>query len=269
MAGSGRGNGAGVKVRQPAPPAPPPSQAGQRARRSLARETVFVELAFLLPAVVVAVDQLAAHLGGVATISQIPVIVRSHPLENLILGVASYLSVGAVVPLALLLLARTGQNPAVLGLTTPRRSDLLPGAGIAAAAYLAMLVISVPLSVVLAGHRQLLTQPSTGHLPAYYVVYGLVVAAVTAITEETIVNGYLLTRLEQLGWAPGRALLLSMILRTSYHVYYGLGFVFVIPFGYFTARSFQKHHRLTRPVLAHFLYDAAALTIAILAARHG
>jgi hypothetical protein len=198
----------------------------------LITETWFVELAFLVPAVIVAIDQFAAHLGGVGTISRFPAIIHGHPLANLILGMASYLSVGAVVPLALLLLARTGQGPATLGLTTPRWRDLLPGIGIAAATYATVVVISLPIAMLAAHHRQLFAQPTTGHMPAYYVVFGLAVSAVTAVTEETLVNGYLLTRLEQLGWPAGRALLLSMVLRTSYHVYYGLGFLLTIPFGY-------------------------------------
>jgi len=53
-------------------------------------------------------------------------------------------------------------------------------------------------------------------------------------------------------------------LRTSYHVYYGLGFLLTIPFGYYATRSFQKHRRLMRPIVAHFLYDAVLITIAVL-----
>jgi hypothetical protein len=238
----------------------PPGQA----RQWLVRETWLVELAFLAPAVLSAVDTFARHLRGVGTISQFPTIVPGHQAENLILGAASYLAVGAIVPLALLLLSRTGQTPAALGLTTLRWGDALPAVGIAAAAYGSAVVIAEVLAEV-ARHSQFLAQSAAPHLPAYYVGYGLIVAAVTAVTEETIVNGYLLTRLEQLGWTPGRALLVSMLLRTSYHIYYGLGFLIVIPFGYFTGRSFQKHHRLTRPILAHFLYDAVLLTIAVLA----
>jgi hypothetical protein len=71
-----------------------------------------------VPAVLFAIDQFAAHLGEVGTIRQFPSLFHGHLLAKLILGVASYLSVGAVVPLALLLLARTGQGPAALGLTT-------------------------------------------------------------------------------------------------------------------------------------------------------
>jgi membrane protease YdiL (CAAX protease family) len=55
-----------------------------------------------------------------------------------------------------------------------------------------------------------------------------------------------------------------MALRTSYHVYYGIGFVLTIPFAYFMTRSFQKNGRLTRPIVAHFLFDATLITISIL-----
>ena len=84
--------------------------------------------------------------------------------------------------------------------------------------------------------------------------------------EETAVSGYLLTRLDQLGWSPWRAFWVSFALRTSYHVYYGLGFLVTIPFGYYATRSFQKHRRLARPIFAHFLYDAVLITISVLTA---
>jgi hypothetical protein len=259
--------GTGGERPQPAGPSlpgtPAPGLPPGQPRRWLVRETWFVELAFLVPAVLAAVDNFARHLRGIGN-SQFPNLIPGHQVENLILGAASYLAVGAIVPLALLLLARTGQSPATLGLTTPRWGDALPAVGIAAASYGIAIVISVSLTQLARGN-QFLARPVVPHVPAYYVLYGLIAAAVTAITEETMVNGYLLTRLEQLGWTPNRALLLSIVLRTSYHVYYGLGFLIVIPFGYFAGRSFQKHHRLTRPVLAHFLYDAVLFTIAVLA----
>ena len=54
-------------------------------------------------------------------------------------------------------------------------------------------------------------------------------SAATAITEEVLVNGYLNTRLYQLGWSPRASLLLSLTLRTSYHIYYGIGFLLHSP----------------------------------------
>ena len=234
-------------------------------RRGLVLETWFVQAAFLVPGILAAVDLLAAHLSGVGTIKRIPTIVTGHPAANLVLATFNYVQVGVVVPLGLLLLSRTGQDPASLGLTKPRwRTDIWPAVGLAAAGYGAVVVMGVALAPLIAAHKSLFVSPSLGHLPAYYVIYGLAASAITAITEETLVNGYLLTRLEQLGWNPSRALVLSLILRTSYHVYYGLGFVLTIPLGYFLTRSFQKHRRLMRPIVAHFLYDAVLFTISVL-----
>ena len=226
-------------------------------------ETWFVELAFLVPAVLAAVDQLAAHTGG-AAITRFPGIV-TNPAANLVLGVLTYLGVAAVVPLALLLLSRTGQDAAALGLTRPTwRGDVWPGLGIAASGFGVTLLAIIVLAPVAGRHSRLFAQVPVGHVPAYYVIYGIAISAITAVTEETLVSGYLLTRLEQLGWNPRRALLLSLTLRTSYHVYYGLGFLLTIPFGYYATRSFQKHRRLMRPIVAHFLYDAVLITISVL-----
>jgi membrane protease YdiL (CAAX protease family) len=248
----------------PEPPsAPAPEPVAGQARRGLVLETWFVELAVLVPGVLAAVDVLAAHTGG-ATINRFPSFVH-NPAANVVLGVLTYLGVAAAVPLALLLLSRTGQDAAALGLTRPTwRGDVWPGLGLAGSGFGVALVATTFLLAVIGRHNKLFVQVPVGHVPHYYVFYGLAVSAITAVTEETIVSGYLLTRLEQLGWNPRRALILSLTLRTSYHVYYGLGFVLTIPFGYFVTRSFQMHRRLMRPVVAHFLYDAVLVTIAVL-----
>jgi membrane protease YdiL (CAAX protease family) len=254
---------------RPPPPSPPKLEAP--ARRSLVLETWFVQIAFLAPGLLGAVDLLAAHIGGAPGVNPFAEIIPHHPVANVIFGMLTYLQVGAVVPLALLLLSRTGQDPASIGFTWPRwRRDVWPGAGLAAGgyavAYGAGIVIVGVLAVAIGRHDalRLFNQVTIGHEPAYYILYGVTIAAVTAITEETLVNAYLLTRLEQLGWNPRWALVLSLSLRTSYHVYYGLGFLFTIPLGYFNTRSFQKHRSVMRPIVAHFLYDAVLFTVSVL-----
>ena len=234
-------------------------------------ETWFVQIAFLAPGVLSAVDLLAAHFGGSPGVNPFASIIPHHPLANVIFGMLTYLQVGAVVPLALLLLSRTGQDPASIGFTAPRfRRDVWPGMGLAASGYAVTYAAGVVIIAALAtavGRKtalQLFNQVTIGHVPAYYILYGVTIAAVTAITEETLVNAYLLTRLEQLGWNPRWALVFSLTLRTSYHVYYGLGFLFTIPLGYFNTRSFQKHRSVMRPIVAHFLYDAVLFTVSVL-----
>jgi membrane protease YdiL (CAAX protease family) len=234
-------------------------------------ETWFVQIAFLAPGVFSAVDLLAAHLGGAPGVNPFASIIPGHPVANVIFGMLTYLQVGAVVPLALLLLSRTGQDPASIGFTRPQlRRDVWPGIGLAASGYAVAYAAGIVIIGVLAtaiGRKdalRLFNQVTIGHVPAYYILYGLTIAAVTAITEETLVNAYLLTRLEQLGWNPRWALVFSLALRTSYHVYYGLGFLFTIPLGYFNTRSFQKHRSVMRPIVAHFLYDAVLFTVSVL-----
>jgi membrane protease YdiL (CAAX protease family) len=222
-------------------------------------------IAFLLPAVMAAVILFAEHEAGVASVTRFPHLVHGQPVVNLVLGIFAYLPVAAIVPLALFLLARTGQSPSVLGLGAPRfKRDIMPGLGLAAAAFGMELVILTPFTPLLQHHRSLINSVPAGHVPAYYVIWGLAISATTAITEEVLVNGYLITRLGQLGWTPRSAFILSLGLRTSYHIYYGLGFLLTIPFGWLVTRSFQKHRRLTRPIAAHFLFDAILITIAIL-----
>jgi membrane protease YdiL (CAAX protease family) len=260
------------------PPAPPgwafwvpddrqpvaPVRLTEPTRRDLVLETWLVMLALLLPWVTSAVLTLVLHLETGASLTQLPSYAPHHPAANIVVGLLSYLPVAAVVPLAVLLLARTGQRPAELGLTSLQLPDFGAAVGLAAAAYGCELVLAVPLIPLVRDHSALLNTAGSLHVPVYYLVFGLSMSLITAVAEEVAVNGYLLTRLDQLGWSPGRALVLSLVLRTSYHVYYGIGLILTLPFGYFVTRSFQKHRKLARPILAHFLYDAVTFTIAIL-----
>jgi membrane protease YdiL (CAAX protease family) len=234
-------------------------------RKTLVWETRFVMLAFLLPAVMGAVVALAQHINGVGPVTRFPVLLQGNPVGNLIIGILAYLPVAATVPLALHLLVRTGQPPRTLGLARPTlRLDVWPALGLMGASFGSEIVLILILTPLLNSHPSLLSKTAVGNVPAYYVVYGIAISATTAVAEEVLVNGYLLVRLEQLGWSPQRALLLSLILRTSYHVYYGIGFIFTIPFGYFVTRSFHKMPRQMRPIVAHFLFDAILITIAVL-----
>jgi membrane protease YdiL (CAAX protease family) len=234
-------------------------------RQSLVWESRWVVLVFLLPALTGAIVPLVQHAEGVSEINRFPTVVPGEPLTNMVLGILLYASVGAVVPLTLYLLSRTGQSPRQLGLGFPSwTADIWPGLGLAAASFGTELALLVPFAALLIHHSSLVVRPVVGSVPDYYVIYAIALSAITAVTEEVVVNGYLLTRLEQLGWTPRRALILSLVVRTSYHAYYGIAVFLVVPFGYYMTRSFQKHRRLNRPIAAHFLYDAVLLSISVL-----
>jgi membrane protease YdiL (CAAX protease family) len=233
-------------------------------QRWLGWETIFVVTAFALPGVADAVDILARHLGGVSDLNEFPLPLPHDPLASLFILLTVYLTTALVVPIALLSLARTGQPPAALGLTRSNLpSDAVGAVGLWAGVWVANSVIIAPLSYVLS-NKHLTNTATNSHVPAYFIIYGLVVSATTAINEEVVVNGYFMTRLAQRGWSPNSSLALSLAVRTSYHAYYGIGLIATVPLGYIVTRSFQKRGRLARPILTHFLYDAILFIIAVL-----
>jgi membrane protease YdiL (CAAX protease family) len=177
----------------------------------------------------------------------------------------------ALVPvaLALHLLTRSGEGVAPLGLDRPRWGfDLTRGAALAAVVggtglgfYLAVHATGVNLTVVAEA------------LPAvWWRVPVLVLSALqNAVLEEVLVAGYLLHRLRQLGCGDGRALVLSAVLRGSYHLYQGLGgFAGNLVMGLVFGRLYQRWGRVGPLVVAHTLMDAVAFVgYAYLAGRVG
>lgn len=244
------------------PPAPRfPVRFRELTRRDMVIETRVVMIAFLIPWVISAVLSLALHETRNSRLTQLPTFDAHQPVVNVVFGLVSYLPVAAVVPVALMLLARTGQRPADLGLTTARWPDAGVGIGLAAAGLAAEFVLAIPFAAF--KNSALVNTAGPLHVPLYYLIFGISQAFITAVAEEVAVSGYLLTRLEQLGWAPWPALWVSLALRTSYHVYYGVAVILTLPLGYLLTRSFQKHGKLSRPILAHFLYDSVTFLLAI------
>lgn len=234
------------------------------AARWLGWEIVFVITAFALPAVAGAVTLLAQHIGGVSDLDEFDLPLEHHAGVSLFLLLLGYATTAIIVPIALLLLARTGQPPASLGLT--RRSFRRDAAN-ALGMYAGVWVLNLALVLAfgwLINNKHLTNTATNTHVPAYFIVYALFLSATTAINEEVLVNGYFLTRLSQRGWAPRRAFWLSLLVRTSYHAYYGVGLILTIPLGYLVTRSFQKHRRLNRAILVHCVNDAVLLTVAVL-----
>jgi membrane protease YdiL (CAAX protease family) len=84
-------------------------------------------------------------------------------------------------------------------------------------------------------------------------------AAANAWAEEVVMIGYLLTRFRQLGWSENRSVLVSALLRGSYHLYQGLGgFVGNVVMGCVFGRVWQRTNRLWALVGAHTLIDVVA-----------
>jgi membrane protease YdiL (CAAX protease family) len=162
-----------------------------------------------------------------------------------------------VAPVALVayLLVRSGESLATLG--ADRREPLRDTAK---GALLAAVIGGAGLALYLAawGAGANLTVVPAQLPPVWWRVPVLLLAAAqNGVLEEVLVAGYLLHRLSQLGWRPGRALTVSALLRGSYHLYQGFGgFAGNVAMGLIFGRLYQRWGRAAPLVVAHTLIDA-------------
>lgn len=180
-----------------------------------------------------------------------------RPLLDLVLQLLSVADGLAPVALVLYLLARSGESPSDMGLDTSQpRLDAARGAVLAAviggtglALYLTAFHLGISLTVV------------PENLPAVWWRIPVLIlnAAQDGILEEVLVVGYLLRRLDQMGWTPWRAIATSAVLRGSYHLYQGFGgFLGNAAMGVIFGYLYRRWGRVTPLVIAHTLIDTVA-----------
>jgi membrane protease YdiL (CAAX protease family) len=96
-------------------------------------------------------------------------------------------------------------------------------------------------------------------------------AAQNALLEETVVLGYLLTRMDDLGLRRTHSVVIAAVLRGSYHLYQGLGgFAGNIVMGLLFGWLYTRWGRITPLVIAHTILDIGAFVgFAVLAGHVG
>ena len=160
--------------------------------------------------------------------------------------------------LALLLLSRIPALPGFgIGLDRLRiRRETLQGAGFAA-------LIGIPglLLIYLARKAGVNAQLDASDIADVWYRYPVLVlsAIQNGVLEEIVMIGYLLTRFRELGWSSKRAVLVSAVIRGSYHTYQGIGgflgnFVMGLIFGWW----FSRTRRVLPLVIAHSILDIAS-----------
>lgn len=169
-----------------------------------------------------------------------------------------FLLVGVVpVLLALHFLTRSGESGRDIGLdTTQPATDGVRGA------VLAAVVGGAGLGFYLLAHASGANLTVVAEdLPHVWWRFPVLVlsAAQNGLLEEVLVAGYLLHRLDQLGWTANRALGVSALIRGGYHLYQGLGgFAGNLVMGLIFGRLYQRWRRTTPLIVAHTLMDAVA-----------
>ncbi|HEX4726529.1 MAG TPA: CPBP family intramembrane glutamic endopeptidase [Jatrophihabitans sp.] len=169
--------------------------------------------------------------------------------------------------LALFLLSRAPALPGFgIGLDRLRpRLESLQGLGIAAAIGLPGLGL-----VILARHLGINAQLDASDIADIWYRYPILIlqGIQNGVLEEVVMIGYLLTRLRQLNWPAGRAILISALIRGAYHTYQGLGgFVGNLIMGALFGWWFTRTRRVLPLVIAHSVIDV--LSFVGYAALHG
>lgn len=162
------------------------------------------------------------------------------------------------VALALFLLAEPGRRAVRrIGLdgTRPGR-DLGTGLGLAA-------LIGIPgLGLYLLGRALGITVEvqAAALNDHWWTVPVLFLAAVqNALLEEVVAVGYLVERLERLGWGPAAVVVASALLRGAYHLYQGIGpGLGNMIMGVLFAEYYRRRRRTMPLVVAHTLIDVVA-----------
>jgi len=163
----------------------------------------------------------------------------------------------APVLLVLYLMARSGEAPSLIGLdaSEPARDGIR-------GVVLAILIGGTGLGLYFAAfHLGFNLNVVPENLPPVWWRYPVLLldGLQNGILEEVVVLGYLLTRLDQLGWRPGRAIALSALLRGSYHLYQGFGgFLGNAVMGLIFGVLFRRWRRVTPMIIAHSLIDMTA-----------
>ena len=171
-------------------------------------------------------------------------------LTNTLLGVAP-------VVLALYLIAREGETPSVIGLDGRHKAqDLARGALVAA------VIGGIGLGWILAAfHLGFNLNVVAESLPDVWWRIPILIlsAAQNGLVEEVLVIGFLLRRLDQLGFRSSRAIAISATLRGSYHLYQGFGgFIGNAVMGVVFGVLYRRWGRVTPLVIAHTLIDMGA-----------
>jgi membrane protease YdiL (CAAX protease family) len=176
---------------------------------------------------------------------------------NLVLQLVSIAEALAPVALVFYLMARSGEPPSAMGLDARE-----PGRDTARGVLLAALIGGAGLGLYLmAFHLGISLNVVPENLPAVWwrIPVLILSAAHDGILEEVLVVGYLLRRLDQLGWTPWKAIALSALLRGSYHLYQGFGaFIGNAAMGVIFGYLYRRWGRVTPLIIAHTLIDAVA-----------
>lgn len=160
------------------------------------------------------------------------------------------------VAVTVLLSSRRGITPRTLGLGLPRNAD--GGAAIAPAFRMgvwAIVVLAVGgvITTALAGNHHLVQPVMQDNS---YLMYATAASVAAGVVEETVVLAFLVTTLRQAGRPLAEILAVAVLLRCSYHDYYGSGVIGIAVWAAIFVWLFLRTGSVIPLIVVHFLWDA-------------
>jgi membrane protease YdiL (CAAX protease family) len=225
-----------------------------RFRRLYGWETWVVLAIFPLGSTIAAIGYLLMHVitGGASSVATF--IIAGEPGLSVGLSLALGASEFSAALLVIYLLVRNGEGVGAIGLGGHRlRQDLallLPV--YVGVQYLPQLVGA---SIVSGTHLPVFSVSSPA-LPVAFLAVGLLSSLMAGVVEEIVVLGYLVRRFEQRGWTSAAVVLVAVLVRVSYHLYYGPGVLPIVLWATVSVLAYRRIRRLLPFIVCHFVWDA-------------
>jgi Type II CAAX prenyl endopeptidase Rce1-like/Protein of unknown function (DUF2510) len=226
-------------------PAPAPELPPISAKRAYT-EVLFAFSAFFLTGVIAAGLLLANRYKNVLNDASWALYVPQ--------AVEVLLQSAVAVVLIVLMSSRRGVSTANLGLTLPRRPDGRFAAGattrILAWAIFALIAGAIPNALLQTGHLPT-SKPSAAEL-----AFGVTASVQAGVVEEIVVLAFVVVTLRQARRPLWEITLVALVLRGSYHIYYGPGVVGIVLWAAIFYWIFLRTQSLIPLMAAHALWDA-------------
>ena len=210
---------------------------------------------FPLASTIAAVTYLLMHVTTGVEYSSGSMVIAGEPGLSLALSIALVISEFSAAGLVIYLLIRNGEGLQSIGLGGHRfRKDLALLLPVWIFVQVIPQAVGSALLTSLHIPRYSVLSPA---LPVAFVVVALLTSLQAGVVEEIVVLGYLVRRLEQRGWSTTAVVVVAVLVRLSYHLYYGPGVLPILLWAIATVLVYRRIRRLMPFIVCHFVWDAS------------
>lgn len=161
-----------------------------------------------------------------------------------------------IVIVVVLVSARRGVTGQLLGIRMP---ESLPGVGptsrairMAAMGLLAFLAGGIATSLLAGGHHY----QHPAHLSVPYLVYSVGGSLFSGVVEEMVALAFVVSTLRQARRPAAEIVVVAVLLRCSYHIYYGAGIAGIAIWATAFALLYLRFRSVIPLIVLHFLWDS-------------